>query len=140
MLGNRRNYDHWNRPVLAWRHGIYRVLGGPVMQTLFDPDTMLAPDRELTLAEKFSIFHASNPQVFKELERMTAEMVARGRKRVGMKCLTEVLRFNYYMKTTDPNSVWKLNNSYTSLYARLMVEVHPDWSEVIEIREHREAS
>jgi hypothetical protein len=108
--------------------------------TLFDPDTMLAPERELTLAEKFAIFHAQHPQVFKELERMTAEMVARGRKRVGMKCLTEVLRYEFYLNTKDANSPWKLNNSYTSLYARLMVEVHPDWSEVIEIREHREAS
>ena len=109
------------------------------MQTFFDPDTMLAPERELTLAEKWSVFHAANPQVFAELERMVAEMVARGRKRVWLKLCVEVMRWEHYMRTTDANSPFRINNSYTSLYARLMVEVHPDWSDVIEIREHREA-
>lgn len=105
-------------------------------QVLFDPDTMLAPDRELTLPEKFACFHAANPQVFKELESAAAGLVARGRKRVGMKCIVEFLRYEFYMKTTDPTSTFKVNNSYTSFYARLIIDVHPDWAELIEIREH----
>ena len=52
--------------------------------TLFDPEfgTFEAEaQRPLTLKERFTILHISNPQVFKALQRMTQQMVDRGRTR-----------------------------------------------------------
>lgn len=91
--------------------------------------------RQLTPIEKFSIFHTQNPHVFAELERMAGEMAARGRKRIGVKLLVERLRYEHYMTTDDPNSEFKVNNSYTSFYARLLIDTHPELRELIETRE-----
>jgi hypothetical protein len=88
-------------------------------------------------AERFEQFHYANPQVATALESMAAELIQRGRKRVGIKMLMEVLRWNYQMKTEDPNSDFKLNNNYAPYYARLLIERHPEWASVFELREIR---
>jgi hypothetical protein len=103
--------------------------------TFFDLDTMLAPDRELTTMEKFSLFHVQNPQVFKALEEMTEQMVKRGRSKLSVKMMIEVLRWSYYLTTNDPNSEFKINNSYSSLYVRLLIDTHREWENLFQLRE-----
>ena len=95
--------------------------------------------RQLSPIEKFCVFHAQNPHVFAALERMAGEMAARGRKRIGVKMMVEVLRYEYYLETTDPNSEFKVSNNYTSHYARLLIDCHPEWRELIETRERHHA-
>lgn len=85
-------------------------------------------------ADKFEEFHRLNPQVFVALESMTREMVNRGRGKIGIKMLFEVLRWNYYMNTSDPNSDFKINNNYAPYYARLILERHPEWDGIFELR------
>ena len=108
----------------------------PDRPSLFDAQAQ----RDLTLQERFVVFHLSNPQVFTELERMTQQMVNRGRTRLSMKCLVEVLRWSYYLTTSDPESEFKVNNSFTSLYTRLMIDVHPEWTNLFQLREIHEGS
>jgi hypothetical protein len=96
---------------------------------------LLPSEQSLTPRQKFEAFHTRNPQVYRELETMSAQLVARGRKRIGLKMLTEVLRWEHQMRTDDPNSHFKINNSYTSYYARLLIENHPDWEGLFEMRE-----
>jgi hypothetical protein len=103
------------------------------MLTLFGNE--YEPGHELTMSEKFVVFHLNNPRVFKELEAMTEQMMARGRSRIGIAMLFEVLRWNFYMGTNDPNSEFKLNNNYRSFYARLLMDLHPEWGQVFELRE-----
>ena len=90
-----------------------------------------------TPRERFEAFHARNPKVYEELERMTSELVLRGRKHFGIKMLFENLRYNYYLTTEDPNSDFKLNNSYTAFYSRLLMANHPDWQGIFELRSAR---
>ena len=52
--------------------------------------------KDLTPAERFMVFHNANPQVFNHLQDMAKELIARGRKRIGINMLLEVLRWNYY--------------------------------------------
>lgn len=85
-------------------------------------------------ADKFEEFHRLNPQVLVTLESMTREMVNRGRGKIGIKMLFEVLRWNYYMNTNDPNSDFKINNNYAPYYARLILERHPEWDGIFELR------
>lgn len=88
-------------------------------------------------ADKFEEFHRLNPQVYTALESMTREMVNRGRHKIGIKMLFEVLRWNYYMKTDDPNSDFKINNNYAPYYSRLIIANNPTWEKVFELREIR---
>lgn len=92
-----------------------------------------------TIQDRFESFHASNAWVYEALEQMTADLVARGRRRVGMKMLVEVIRWNYARQTVDPASGFRLNNDYTSRYARLLIDAHPTWADVFETRELRAA-
>lgn len=103
---------------------------------LFDFDELTAePQHDLSPFERFCVFHAANPQVFETLRRMTQDLIDRGRVRLSVKMLIETLRWNFYMKTEDPNSRFKINNSYASFYARLLVETFPEWEGVFELRE-----
>ena len=80
---------------------------------------------KVTLDAQFEEFHKNNPEVYEELVRLARQMKARGHKQIGIKMLWEVLRWERAMKTTDQTE-WKLNNNYTSRYARLIMENEPD--------------
>lgn len=90
-----------------------------------------------TIDERFHDFHRRNAWVYTALETMTAELVASGQRRGGMKMLVEVLRWRYFRQTFDTSSPFRLNNDYTSRYARLLLAAHPEWDRVFETRELR---
>jgi hypothetical protein len=101
--------------------------------------SFVAPEHcpEATLAERFEAFHALNPWVADELEELAVEALAFGEKRIGIKHFVEVLRWNYRRATTGDE--WRLNNNWTSRYARLLIERRPELAQVIETRELRAA-
>ena len=86
----------------------------------------------MSLDERFALFHRANPWVAKALEALTADLVARGRTRIGIGMLFEVLRWQHSRQTVGDD--FKLNNSYRSRYARLLMELHPEWEGLFEIR------
>ena len=95
--------------------------------------------KPLTKADAFLQFHARNPQVFAELEKLAQVMIRKGRKKIGIGLLFEVLRWEFYMNTDDPNSEFRLNNDYRSRYSRLLIERHPELEGAIEVRALRSA-
>lgn len=96
---------------------------------------LLIPAVGNTIQERFESFHAANGWVFRALEQLTADHVARGRLRVGIGMLFEVLRWHYGRTTSGGE--FRLNNNYRSRYVRLLVEQHPEWVDVFELRELR---
>ena len=90
-----------------------------------------------TIQERFESFHALNPWVLESFERLTRDWLARGRKRMGIGMLTEVLRWQHGRRTTGDE--FQLNNNYRSRYVRLMIERHPEWETVFETRELKTA-
>ena len=86
---------------------------------------------ELTIAERFDAFHEANPHVADALEALAGQWLAR-HKRVGMKALVERLRWESGIQTDG--DIWRLNNDYTSRYARLLLARHPEWVGRIETR------
>ena len=90
--------------------------------------------RGATLEEQFAAFHSANPHVYQALRRHALAMVRRGHRRIGIKMLFEVLRWQYAMSTVDPASEFTLNNNYTSFYARLLMDNEPDLVGVFETR------
>ncbi len=94
---------------------------------------------ELSIQDRFLLFHETNPWVFKALVDLAYALRNRGHRRFGVKLLFERLRFEYLLTTNDPTSSWRLNNNMTSRYARMLIENVPELADCIETRELRAA-
>lgn len=92
------------------------------------------PDR---IERDFWAFHIANPHVYAELREHALALRHRGRSHYGIKALFEVVRFHRALDTTDKCSEWKLNNSYTALYARLLMANEPELRDFFRTRVRR---
>ena len=70
------------------------------------------------LTKAFWEFHNANPHVLERLKNLACELQDRGRQRIGIGMLFEVLRWEHYMSTTG--ECFKLNNNYRAFYSRLL--------------------
>lgn len=95
--------------------------------------------KPLTIEEKFRAFDEANPHVYRDLVHLCARRIAEGKTRLSIGGLAEDLRENPALRTSDPNAIWKINNSYRSLYARKIVSEHPEWAHLFELRGLRSA-
>jgi hypothetical protein len=87
-------------------------------------------------AAAFREFHAENPHIYAQLERLAFKLRNRGVEKWGIKALWEVLRYELAIATNSPVSTFRLNNNYTAYYARLLMERNPeDLGGFFEIRE-----
>ena len=86
-----------------------------------------------TIGERFDHFHRDNPHVYAELVKMARRARGRGHQRIGIKMLWEVVRWNLSIET-NASDEWKLNNDFTSHYARLLMKQERDLADVFEIR------
>lgn len=93
----------------------------------------------LTIQQAFEAFHDAHPWVYRRLVDLARDYIQSGAKRVSIKMLFEVLRWQWRIATKDRNSQWALNNNYSSRYARLIATTEPDLSEAFECRELRAA-
>jgi hypothetical protein len=100
---------------------------GLVISTVRLPDCQAA-----TIQERFEAFHRLNPWVLHALERLTADYLTHGARRVGIGMLFEVLRWRY--TTATEGDEFRLNNNYRSRYVRLLIERHPEWEPAFEVR------
>ncbi|GHE77181.1 hypothetical protein GCM10018771_69130 [Streptomyces cellulosae] len=86
-----------------------------------------------TITEQFHTFDARNPHVYRALERLVARRLVAGATRVSLKDLFEDLRRQL------PYGVAGLNNNFTALYARRLIDDHPHWADAFELRRRRAA-
>jgi hypothetical protein len=91
-----------------------------------------------SIQERFEEFHAANPVVLETLERETQRWLDAGHSRLGIGMLWERLRWVLHVEVTG-NPVPRLNDHHRSRYVRLMIQRHPEWSSVFELRELRSA-
>lgn len=89
------------------------------------------------LDQDFAQFHRDNPLVYDALVRLARQAKARGHERIGIKMLFEVVRWEMFLKTSDAASDFKLNNNYTSRYARLIMASEPDLAGIFFVRDLR---
>jgi hypothetical protein len=110
----------------------------PVQDALWDeppPPVVNIEYRGLTLQEQFEAFHNANPWVMQALVRLSLQALADGRRRLGIKMLVEVLRWQYGRATTG--SDFRLNNNYSSRYVRAIIGAHPELADLFATRELR---
>lgn len=87
---------------------------------------------EQTIDERFAAFHELNPHVYDELRRLALDLVHRGRARIGIGMLFEVLRWSSSMSTIGDE--YRLNNDFRSRYARLLAAQESELAEAFEFR------
>lgn len=97
--------------------------------------TPLVP-KSATITERFEAFHEANPHVADALESLARTWFQR-RQKTGMKALVEQLRWQSGISTDGDE--YRINNNFTALYARLLIERNPDWADRIETRIRRTA-
>jgi hypothetical protein len=85
------------------------------------------------IQEKFEEFHSDNPFILGLLEKLADEWL-REHEQVGMKMLWEALRWRLGVDPKVRVDTYRLNNNYTSRYARLLLESHPEWQGRIKTR------
>jgi hypothetical protein len=95
----------------------------------------LRPAAGETMAERFVEFHRLNPQVYVAIVDIARDLVALGFAKCGMKMIFERLRWLSAIETKGDE--FKLNNNYTSFYARLVMEAEPDLAGFFETRERQ---
>lgn len=88
-----------------------------------------------SIQERFVEFHGEHPEVYRHLVRLARVALEKGRTKLGIKMLYEVVRWNVWLETgVKP----KLSNSYHARYARLMMIQEPDLDGLFDLRELRE--
>ena len=100
---------------------------------MHEPAPFRPPAR--TSTKGFLAFHRDNPQVYRLFERFALEAAESGRTRIGAKMIWERMRWYCKVETTEQSP--RLNNNYTSRYARLFIENHPERADLFCTRRHR---
>ena len=80
----------------------------------------------------FLEFHRANPKVYEALVALARGYQRQGKK-AGIKHLWEVARWQLIAETKGEE--FKLNNNYTSRYARLIMRTEFDLQDFFEVRE-----
>ncbi len=83
-----------------------------------------------SIEQRFRDFHQANPGVYTELCDMARQLQQRGYRRVGIELLFAAYRWNKMLRTTADEYRFKLNDHFTSRYARLIMETEPDLADM----------
>jgi hypothetical protein len=86
-----------------------------------------------TIQERFEDFHEKNPHVYYQLVNLTNQAYNKGRKKIGIGMLFEVLRWNNFIHTDHKD--YKMCNDYRSRYARKIMADCPHLGNMFNLRE-----
>jgi hypothetical protein len=109
----------------------------PYQQVELEFTPVLPEPRELGIHARFVKFHANNPEVYNNLVRLARDFRRRGHnhnRKMGIACLFEVLRWNYYMNVDMGEEEFKLSNDFRAPYARLIMQQEPDLQDAFNIK------
>lgn len=89
--------------------------------------------RGISIDEKFTEFHRKNPKVYQLFKMQVQKALKRGKKRMSAKTIIGFIRWEIYLQTNS-NDIFKINDAYTSRYARMFIEDHPRYENIFELR------
>lgn len=88
---------------------------------------------DATTAARFEAYHADNPIVYDVLVRLAREWKNKfGGQKIGLAALRETARWQVAFATSDTS--FKINNSYTPFYARLIMAREPELAGLFDLR------
>jgi hypothetical protein len=80
---------------------------------------------EGSIQARFEAFHRENPEIYRKLVRLARFMRTRGMRHASLDYLYHVLRWRVFLETKQ-DCGRKLNDHFTSRYARLIEDQEPD--------------
>jgi hypothetical protein len=86
-----------------------------------------------TIDERFEQFHASNPEVYRQLVELAFQLKNAGRRRISIETLIGKLRWDRALETDDPSG-FKINDNYSSRFVRMLIADHPEFGTMFETR------
>lgn len=89
-----------------------------------------------TITERFAAFDKANRWVFYSLLMLTEDWLSKGNSRVSIDMLVHTLRWHHGRETTGGGR-FKIDNSFTSRYARALIAERPEWESAFETRKLR---
>lgn len=81
--------------------------------------------------KKFRKYHEDRPEIFDSFYTLASKTRNAGNSRYSAKCLMEVIRWEQDLQTPGG---FKIDNNYTSLYARLLMAYDPSFEGFFELR------
>lgn len=91
--------------------------------------------RRRSLDERFAEYHEAHPEVYELFKRFALQLWDAGRRRTGAKMIAERIRWEKAL-VTSPGE-FKLNNSFVSRFARMLLAERPDLDGFFEFRKLR---
>lgn len=87
------------------------------------------------IQEQFEQFHASHPEIYAEFRQIALNLLKHGRSHYGSKAIFEVIRYHRALSGKSETELFKINNNYSSRYARKLMEENEQFRDFFEIRE-----
>jgi hypothetical protein len=87
-----------------------------------------------TIQERFDIFHATNPHVYRMLLEKAEQIRQRGWTKASIQMLIEVLRWSRMMTDRPENEEFKIPNEFAACYSRLLIRLNPELDGFFELR------
>ena len=107
-----------------------------IQQTLFDPPEVRKASpkpRRQTIEERFAEWARENPHIIEMYLKYSREVSNSGRRRYGIKAITERVRWHVNVQTNGDE--FKINNNHSAPMARLLVKLDPSLEGLFETRE-----
>jgi hypothetical protein len=83
----------------------------------------------------FKEYHEKHPDIFEEFRKYSIEMRNTGRAHYGSQSILEKIRWHVDMMYPDQH--FKVNNNFSGMYARLMIQCYPEFKEFFRTRKVR---
>lgn len=98
-----------------------------------------ATTNEKTIAEAFAEFHAANPKVYDLFKEQVYRALRVKKEMVSSKAIINWIRWEVSLNM-DTKDTYKINDAFTSHYARLFIKDHPHYADMFEVRVLRDGS
>jgi hypothetical protein len=109
----------------------------PLGHGLSEEQLELLYSTEKTPESAFWNFDKMHPSVYRMIVHLARGLKKQGFKTYSMDVLFHRIRWHAYVKRNRSQEAFKLNDWYTSFYARLVMEREPDLADFFQIRKQR---
>ena len=96
-------------------------------------------EQEDRIQEQFRRFDADHPEIYEEFCQIARNLLHHGRSHYGSKAIFEVIRYHRALSGQSDTDPFKINNNYSSRYARKLMEEDARFRGFFELRELRSA-
>jgi hypothetical protein len=112
--------------------GSSRETGGGVAEPTDDQIRRTLAEADARLVERFILYHRANPHVFVKFVDQARRIKDSGRQKYSAWTIITWCRFEHDLVTTG--DVFKINNDFIALYARLLPVVRPEFVGFFDMR------